>query len=205
MQIKTPMRYITLYPSRWPSFKSLGTSLVVQQLRLCLAMQRMQVPPPIGKLGPRRPRGIRAHATPEPVEPGNCWACAMYTPRASPAMPVYRQAPSLQALEPTCHKERSHRMQLRLPKKFCFVFLKSTNNKCWRVCGEKGTFHKKNEIISLATMWTDLEIRERQIAYDITYLWNKEREYQWTYLQNKNRLTDIENAVMVTKGDEAMH
>ena len=113
MQIKTPMRYITLYPSRWPSFKSLGTSLVVQQLRLCLAMQRMQVPPPIGKLGPRRPRGIRAHATPEPVEPGNCWACAMCTPRASPAMPVYRQAPSLQALEPTCHKERSHRMQWR--------------------------------------------------------------------------------------------
>ena len=25
--------------------------------------------------------------------------------------------------------------------------------------------------------------------------------YKWTYLQNKNRFTDIENKVMVTKGE----
>ena len=38
---------------------------------------------------------------------------------------------------------------------------------------------KKNEIMSFSTMWTDLEIillsksdRERQISYNITYMWN---------------------------------
>ena len=41
--------------------------------------------------------------------------------------------------------------------------------------------HKKNEILPFAAMWMDLEIitlskvkseRERQISYDITYMWN---------------------------------
>ena len=37
--------------------------------------------------------------------------------------------------------------------------------------------------------------------YDITYMWNlKKKRYKWTYLQNRNRLTDIENKLMVTKG-----
>ena len=36
--------------------------------------------------------------------------------------------------------------------------------------------------------------RERQISYDITYLWN----LKYT---NRNRLTDIENKFMVTKGE----
>ena len=42
--------------------------------------------------------------------------------------------------------------------------------------------------------------RERQIPYDITYIWNlKNKKYKWTYLQNRNRLTDIEYKLMVTK------
>ena len=38
--------------------------------------------------------------------------------------------------------------------------------------------HKNDEILPFATMWIDLksimlsEIRERQILYDITYMWN---------------------------------
>ena len=36
--------------------------------------------------------------------------------------------------------------------------------------------HKKNEIMTFAATWTDLVIiilvRQRQILYDITYLWN---------------------------------
>ena len=45
------------------------------------------------------------------------------------------------------------------------------------------------------------EVRERQILYSITYMWNLEKEYKWTYLQNRNRLTDIENILMVDKGE----
>ena len=35
--------------------------------------------------------------------------------------------------------------------------------------------------------------RERQISYDITYMWNLKKGYKRTYLQNRNRLTDIED------------
>ena len=55
-----------------------------------------------------------------------------------------------------------------------------------------------------AEIWKDLEIiilseiRERQ-SYDITYMWNLDKLYKWTYLENRNRPTDIENKPMVTK------
>ena len=44
--------------------------------------------------------------------------------------------------------------------------------------------------------------KERQISYDITsgeisFL----KWYKWSYLQNRNRLTDFENKLMVTKGE----
>ena len=42
--------------------------------------------------------------------------------------------------------------------------------------------------------------RERQI-YDLTYMWNLKKWYKGAYLQNSNRLTDIENKPMVTKGE----
>ena len=42
---------------------------------------------------------------------------------------------------------------------------------------------------------------ERQISYDIAYLWNKKKiRYKWTYLQNRSRFTDVENKLMVNNG-----
>ena len=42
------------------------------------------------------------------------------------------------------------------------------------------------------TEWSKSD-RERQISYDIAYMWNLKKEYKWTYLQNRNRVTDVEN------------
>ena len=50
------------------------------------------------------------------------------------------------------------------------------------------------------TKWSKPE-RQRQMSYDITYMWNLKKWYKWTYLQNRNRLTDIANKLMVTKGE----
>ena len=60
-----------------------------------------------------------------------------------------------------------------------------------------------------AATWMDLDIilsedRERQISYDITYMWNLKKWYKRTYLQNRNRLTDIEKKLLITKGDSRM-
>ena len=48
--------------------------------------------------------------------------------------------------------------------------------------------------------WSKSE-RERQISYDIAYMWNLKKWYKRTHLQNRNRLIDIENKLMVTKGE----
>ena len=47
------------------------------------------------------------------------------------------------------------------------------------------------ETIILSDMWD----RKIQTPYDVTYMWNlkKKKRYKWMYLQNKNKLTDIEN------------
>ena len=52
------------------------------------------------------------------------------------------------------------------------------------------------------TKWSKSD-RERQISCDITHMWNLIcfKWYKWTYLQNRNKLTDIENKLMVTKGE----
>ena len=44
------------------------------------------------------------------------------------------------------------------------------------------------------------EVRERKIPYDITYMWNLKIWHKLTYLQKRNRLTDIENRLVVAKG-----
>ena len=49
------------------------------------------------------------------------------------------------------------------------------------------------------TKWSKPD-RERQMSYNITYTCNLKRWYKWTYLQNRNRLTEFENKLMVTKG-----
>ena len=43
--------------------------------------------------------------------------------------------------------------------------------------------------------------KERQISYDIAYMWNLKKGYKWTYFQNRNRLTALENEFMVTRGE----
>ena len=45
-----------------------------------------------------------------------------------------------------------------------------------------------------------MSYREK-ISFDITYIWNLEKRYKWTYLQSRNRLTDIENKFLATKGE----
>ena len=41
-------------------------------------------------------------------------------------------------------------------------------------------------------------MEEREISYDISYMWNpKKKWYKWTYLQNKNGLTDLETELMI--------
>ena len=35
--------------------------------------------------------------------------------------------------------------------------------------------------------------KEGPTSYDITYMWNLRKWYKWSYLQNTNRLTDLEN------------
>ena len=51
------------------------------------------------------------------------------------------------------------------------------------------------------TEWSKSD-REREILYDITYMRNlKRNDNKWTYLQNRNRLTDLDNELMVTRGE----
>ena len=52
------------------------------------------------------------------------------------------------------------------------------------------------------TKWSKPD-RERQI-YDIAYMWNLKTWYEWTYLHNRKRFTDIENKLMATKGERGL-
>ena len=42
-------------------------------------------------------------------------------------------------------------------------------------------------------------IREKQISYVNTHMWNLEKGYRWTYLQSRSRHTDVENKCMDIK------
>ena len=46
-----------------------------------------------------------------------------------------------------------------------------------------------------------LNYLERKI-YDITYMLNLKRWYKWTYLQNRNKLTDLHSELMVMGGGQ---
>ena len=50
------------------------------------------------------------------------------------------------------------------------------------------------------TEWSKSE-REKQILYINTYMWNLEKWYGWSYLQSRNRDTDVENKYIDTKGE----
>ena len=43
-------------------------------------------------------------------------------------------------------------------------------------------------------------VKSQTISYDIAYMWNLKKWYKRTYLQNRNRVTDVENKLMITKG-----
>ena len=58
---------------------------------------------------------------------------------------------------------------------------------------------KKGKIMPFAATWLDLEIcilseiSLRKVEYDIAYIWNIKKCYKRMYLQNRSRVTGIEN------------
>ena len=66
---------------------------------------------------------------------------------------------------------------------------------------------KKNEVMPFPIKWTDLEIiilsEISQTKINIIwYLYVEFKKwYIWTYLQNRNKFTDLENKLMVIKGE----
>ena len=69
--------------------------------------------------------------------------------------------------------------------------------------------HKKEWNKPFAATWMELKMiilsktdRQRQISQGITHMWNLTKKNDtWTYLQNRKWLTNIENKLMVTKGE----
>ena len=66
---------------------------------------------------------------------------------------------------------------------------------------------KNSEIMSFVATWMDLEIsykvkkvRERQIVYDITYIWYLKYDINQLIYKTQTK-TVIENKLMVTKGE----
>ena len=62
---------------------------------------------------------------------------------------------------------------------------------------------KNNEItpFDYHTMWS----KPDQVKYhDITNIQNLKKRYKWTYLQNRNKPTDIEGKLIVTKGEKGV-
>ena len=75
---------------------------------------------------------------------------------------------------------------------------------------DKDVVHTDNGILvikkrnnAFAATWIDLKMiilsevnqRERWI-YDFIYMWNLKKKYKWANLQNRNKLTDLENKVI---------
>ena len=69
---------------------------------------------------------------------------------------------------------------------------------------------KKDVIIPFVGTWMDLEIiilsevnldSEKQIPYDIAYMWNLKIMIEINLFTKQNRLRDLENELLVTRGE----
>ena len=69
---------------------------------------------------------------------------------------------------------------------------------------------KKNETMPYAATWMKPRYhyiilckvsQTQKNKYYIIQMWNQKNKSKWTYLQNRNSFTDIENKFMVTKGE----
>ena len=69
--------------------------------------------------------------------------------------------------------------------------------------------HKKNEVMSFAAKWMDLEIvilsevsqTEKNKYHGVTYMWNlKKKKVQINLSANRNRVIDVETKLTVTMG-----
>ena len=66
---------------------------------------------------------------------------------------------------------------------------------------------KKNEILPFTATWMDLEniilseVRERQILYNIIYMWNLKNNTNESIYRTETDSTDIANKLMVTIGE----
>ena len=47
-------------------------------------------------------------------------------------------------------------------------------------------------------MLSEVSQTEKDMSYDIAYMWNLKQWYKCTQLQNRNRVTDVENNLIVT-------
>ena len=50
------------------------------------------------------------------------------------------------------------------------------------------------------TEWSKSE-RERQILYINAYVWNLERQYQWSYMQSSKGDTDVKKRILDSVGE----
>ena len=69
---------------------------------------------------------------------------------------------------------------------------------------------KKTEIIPFAATWIEMimlsEVNQiKQISQDTTYIWNLKNMIQMNLFTKQNRLTDIENKLMVYEGLAKWH
>ena len=75
----------------------------------------------------------------------------------------------------------------------------------FHICNAILLSRKKNEITPFAATWIDPEIkwsqsdRERQIAYDILYIWNLKKWYKTFFIYKTKIDTDIESIFLFIK------
>ena len=77
------------------------------------------------------------------------------------------------------------------------ILLSHKKEQNWVICRNPGGWRVCH------TEWSKSE-REKQVSYINAYMWNLEKWYRWTYLQSRNRDTDVEKKRMDTKGEEGM-